>query len=157
MCILFLFTALSIPAKAEKLSFLASGLKDGKLMSLSNEPKSYKVVNFFWVECIPCAKELPELEKLARQHPHIKFYAVHAGADTQGERVSDELIEEYLGKLAGYPKPVYVTSPRVAGRLFQSIFPHTYIVNKDNKILAKFAVFNENSYHKLDKLLSALK
>ena len=29
------------------------------------------VVNFFWVECKPCVKEMPELAKLEKSYPNV--------------------------------------------------------------------------------------
>ena len=63
--------------KIENIEFIKS---DGQKVSL-NDYKSYPLIINFWATwCAPCKKEMPSLEKLAKNHPDLKIFPINLEA-----------------------------------------------------------------------------
>ena len=77
------------------------GERNGEWFRLNRAPAQPTLVNFFWVDCLPCAEELPELARLERQCPRVRFLAVHAEDDDA------EAILQYLAKLPAHPRNIF--------------------------------------------------
>ncbi len=95
---------------------------DQSLFRLSDLKKDVILINFFWVECIPCRKELPELAQLETEFPDTKFLAVH---------VEDEEIQEVQNFLAGlpaHPTHVVMASPMVKKSYAIPGLPYTVLI-----------------------------
>ncbi len=63
---------------------------------IRNMPKARKerndvVISFFATWCVPCRKEIPELEQLAEKYPNVKFYLINVAE-------SKEKVNEHLTK-----------------------------------------------------------
>ena len=59
------------------------------------------VLNFFWVECKPCRKELPHLAQLEQQYgDKAQFLAVHSGLRTKtGMNYNQQQVQKFIDSL----------------------------------------------------------
>lgn len=83
-------------------NFFLKGLDGSEFYSrdyygeVRNMPKGRKersnvVISFFATWCIPCKKEIPELEALADKYPDVKFYLINVAESK--EKITDHLIK----------------------------------------------------------------
>lgn len=92
------------------------------------------VLSFFASWCLPCRKEIPELEKLQALFPAIKFLLVNVGEDleTIGQFLADfpvtlPILQDVYGKLA---EKYQVKAPGVAS----AVLPTLVVVNRKGQI-----------------------
>ena len=92
------FALLATSAKADILPNIVGRDLDGKITSVhksfSGKPM---VMNFWWIMCSPCKKELPELIGKSKSHPDVDFVYVHA--ETNAKTKSPYSIDEVAGFL----------------------------------------------------------
>ena len=62
------------PKIIKELKFKDFNLQD---VDLTNKKGNILIVNFWASWCIPCKREMPSLEKLAKNSPEIKVYAIN--------------------------------------------------------------------------------
>lgn len=122
---------------------------EGKLYKLSRDKGEAKVVNFFWVYCEPCKKEMPELAGLEKKYPKFKFISVHT-YDSDGEKV-----EEFLKVLPSHPSNIVLAGNRIKGDYKYPGLPHTVVMDKDNKVLFNLVGFSKGNMVKLEELLKS--
>ena len=124
---------------------------NGDFIRLSDLPAPM-ILNFFWVECIPCKEELPELARLEKEFTETTFVTVHV------EHAKQEQIVEFLESVPAYPSNVILASPRVKdnyrGKRNSLPLPVTYIVNKDRKIIDVIYGFNFSGMQTLNQHLN---
>lgn len=151
--------AICLPAFAADVEGLAVGEKapniigrdmDGKLFMLSKMEPGKKVVSFFWVNCLPCKKELPEMAAMAKKYAAVRFVAVHAADDR------DNKLPGFLKEIGSHPAPV-IADASITERYKFKAFPHTVVLSEDNRALMVLSGFNEDNMKRLDAFLSALK
>ena len=79
------------------------------------------VINYWAVWCKPCIKEIPEFNRLAREHPEIRVFGVNYDGETgselaqQVERLGIEfpLLPEDPAAELGTPRPVVLPTTLV--------------------------------------------
>lgn len=85
-----IFLLLLSPAQAEIISNIVGKKLDGRITSLhrtlTGKPA---VINFWWVKCSPCKKELPDLIRKSRSSPEIDFIYVHAQTNNKTKTAYD--------------------------------------------------------------------
>lgn len=123
---------------------------DGKLFMLSKLEPGRKVINFFWVNCLPCKKELPEMAAMEKKYASIRFVAVHAAADRENR------LPGFLKEIGSHPMAVIVDAS-IAERYKFKAFPHTVVLSEENKALLVISGFSEDNMKKLDAYLATLK
>ena len=62
------------PQLIKELKFKDFNLKD---VDLTNKKGNIMIINFWASWCLPCKREMPSLEKLSKEHPEIKIYAIN--------------------------------------------------------------------------------
>lgn len=123
---------------------------DDSPFSLSKDATGAKVINFFWVKCLPCKKELPELAELEKKYPKVRFVSVHADAAYTKE------LPDYLSDIGRHPSIIVVADKIIMDRYAFKAFPHTVVVDKDNKVLMTMSGFNEANMEKLEDFIKQL-
>lgn len=146
---------LAISASAP--SFYVSAL-DGSDFFLSRKvgakarpnEKSPVVLVFFTTSCIPCRQEIPFLDSLRVEYPHIAFYLVNVGEEPQ-------IVKEYIQRM-NYKMPVLLDRyGQVAKRYQASITPTLVGINVNGQIVffkQGFQVSDKDLIHKnIEKLV----
>ena len=118
------------------------------LYSLKKDIGRVKVINFFWVECHPCRKELPELAKLEQKYQDIKFISVHTSLHKKTEE--PETVVKFIQSLKAAPSNIVLTTGKNLGEIFNIIgLPHTMVLDKDNTVLMNISGYDKKSMKKL--------
>ena len=131
------------------------GERTGEWFRLNRAPAQPTLVNFFWVDCIPCAEELPELAELERQFPRVRFLAVHAEDDDA------EAISQYLAKLPAHPRNILQGSSRLQKVYAESGYdflplPYTVLVNSQGLLVYRSTGYNSATIQRLKVALNEL-
>lgn len=117
---------------------------------LKNDKGRPKVINFFWVNCKPCRKEMPELAQLEKQYKGVKFIAAH----TQAEK--PEVVEKFVKSLAGAPSNIVLTSGGLQDTFHYVGLPHTIVLDGDNVVLMNLSGYTPDNMQRLTKVLQEL-
>lgn len=110
---------------------------DGKPVSLSKLSGKYVVLNFWATWCPPCRREMPLLDRLAKEYDSNKVVVVglNVGESTQ----TVKLLVDKLG--VSYPIWTQGSDPNASQAAFHNFggvgLPMTILVNPDGKILAR--------------------
>ena len=113
------------------------------LTQLANKPK---LINFFWVDCAPCKRELPLLAKKEIEYPNVIFSAVHAEINYETDEnytLSD--LGGFTKKLIAHPKSLVLASYRIKKQFGLKGFPANLLLDKNNKIEKILYGFNERN------------
>lgn len=121
---------------------------DGKIFRLYKIDGRLKVVNFWWVKCIPCKKEMPELAKLEKQYPDVEFVSVHTSSNDEKE------IQAFLDALSAHPTIIVKSTKKVMEMFKFSGLPHTVVLDKNNKVVLVLVGYTEETMNKLNKVLA---
>lgn len=102
---------------------------DGTVFSLAENRGRTVVVNLWATWCGPCVEELPDFDRLAREHPEIAVLALH----------SDLVTEDVAAWCApfGFAMPVAVAENGALPELLGggTVLPRTVIVSPDGVVL----------------------
>lgn len=123
---------------------------DDHLYRLSSDTEKPKVISFFWTQCGHCKLELPELAKLEKKYPKVKFIAVHSKPE------SPEAVKKFLRTLPAAPKMVMLTTGSVQEEFLYQGLPHTIILDANNVVLANFSGYTPQNVKEMDTLVSKL-
>ena len=131
------------------------GERNGEWFRLNRAPAQPTLVNFFWVDCLPCAEELPEIAQLERQFPRVRFLAVHAEDDDA------EAISQYLAKLPAHPRNILQGSSRLQKVYAESGYdflplPYTVLVNSQGSLTYRSTGYNAATIQRLTAALKQL-
>lgn len=121
---------------------------DKSLFRLSSVKSEVVLINFFWVHCKPCVRELPELAELEHQYPDIHFLAIHV------EDESFSTIQDFLKRLPNHPANVVKASAQVKKSFQVTGLPHTVII-RNGKIESEFIGYSEASFNALKSKLKS--
>jgi len=138
----------------DKLPNIVGKNMDGSIFSLSRAEKKPKIVNFFWVLCEPCKKEMPMLSKKEKKFSNVSFYSVHAEANpdtSENYKIKD--IKSFLKKLTGYPDNVILGSDRLKHVYSIKALPVTFLVNKENVVENILTGYNIKTVKKMESWL----
>lgn len=93
------------------------------------------VLNLWATWCVPCAKEMPSLERLSVRLPSEAFVVVAVSQDKGGTAISKPFLDRIgMRSLAVYADPT--------GRLYRDLggrgIPATFIVGQNGDLVARF-------------------
>jgi thiol-disulfide isomerase/thioredoxin len=170
--LLFAVTAIDekISAKAQVKKAPGIALEDinGKFTMLSSLLSSNNIVISFWsYDCVPCRKEMPELQQMAGseifKQKNIKIVFVYVEATTEKtkegtvERPPKEKALEVL-QLLNIKETCLLdifgmafNNYRKANNIEKSAMPLLFLVNKDKDILFSAIGYHENNLKELEK------
>jgi len=154
--ILFLIFTASVVASAQGEEGLSVGetapnligrLTTGGFFRLNSVDAKLKVINFWWIKCKPCKKELPEIAELEKKFPAVKFFAVHT------VELPRETIVEFINSLPKGPSNVVMGNSKMLELFrFQSL-PHTVVLDGKNRVMLVITGYTENNMKKLEKFI----
>ena len=123
---------------------------DERWYRLEKDLGTPKVINFFWVGCVPCRKEMPELAVLEKHYPKVKFMAVHT------ERETPENVINFIKSINGAPSNIVLTLGGMQ-EYFQYLgLPHTILLDKNNVVLMNLSGYTAENMQKLNTALKQL-
>jgi thiol-disulfide isomerase/thioredoxin len=109
-----------------------------------------KVINFFSLTCKPCRQEMPELAKLEKRNPGVKFIAVNTNDDKL------EVVDKFIKALPGAPSHVVLTSGGLQETFRLMGLPHTIVLDSDNVVLLNLVGYTPENIKLLQKTLQEL-
>ncbi|TDI28945.1 MAG: redoxin domain-containing protein [Acidobacteria bacterium] len=108
------------------------------------------LVNLWATWCTPCAREMPELERLYREGDG-NLAVIGLSLDRPGDR---ERIQAFLTRM-GTTYPVYVTTPDTWDKIFRGgriSVPLSILVNEDGRVEALFGGWSRKTHRRLRAL-----
>ena len=130
----------------------------GELFALTLLDNKPKVINFFWVECKPCQKELPLLAKKEKEYPKVIFAAVHAEINHNTDSNYDiKDIQVFGKKIKSHPKTLVLGSDRLKQQFGIAGFPASVLLDKNNKVEKILYGFNKKTIKILNAWLAKQK
>lgn len=138
--------------KGQSLPDLTLGGPGGETTSLSAllRPGHRTLVNFWATWCVPCAEEMPELQRL---YPRL----ARAGVDLLGVSVDLDTAANVPGYAAarGVTYPIYTTDESTLELLFptgEATVPLTVLVDEEGRITEILSGWSERTERELDRL-----
>lgn len=128
---------------------------NGEIFALTRLDNKPKVINFFWVDCKPCQKELPMLAKKEKEYPNVLFAAVHAelNFETQSNyEIGD--IAAFAKTLKAHPKMMVLGSERIKYQFGIQGFPASVLLSADNTVEKILYGFNDNTVKQMTDWLT---
>ena len=104
---------------------------DGNGYSLSSLQGKYVFVNYWATWCAPCIKEIPELNKLNKEHADD---LIILGVDF--DQVEGEELKKEIAKM-NITFPVFAIAPsKLLGVKIPQVLPTTYVFDREGKLKA---------------------
>ena len=104
---------------------------DGNGYSLANLHGKYVFVNYWATWCAPCIKEIPELNKLNKEHADD---LIILGVDF--DQVEGEELKKDIAKM-NITFPVFAREPsKLLGVKIPQVLPTTYVFDREGKLKA---------------------
>lgn len=103
-------------------------------MPIARKERNHVVISFFATWCVPCRKEIPELEVLAEKYTDIKFYLINVAESR--EKVSEYLVKTPIKLpilLDIYGKVAEKFNVKDGGNAL-AVLPTLVIINKEGNI-----------------------
>lgn len=113
----------------------------------ARKDRDFVVISFFASWCVPCKKEIPELEKLQAKYPNVKFFLINVAEDK--EKVLNHL------KTTTIKLPILMDMYGKTSEKFNvkdkgvalAVLPTLVMIRKDGKVH-----FYKKGYHEGDEL-----
>lgn len=87
-------------------------------------------LNFWGTWCPPCREEWPTIQKLYENKKNKVEFVLIAMQD------EEQKVQEFLKK-NNYTAPVYIAQSPISEKILPKVFPTTFLLNKDGRILLK--------------------
>jgi len=123
---------------------------NGKIFRLYRAGTMPKIVNFWWVSCAPCRKEMPELASLEKQHPKIKFLVVHTVSSDNNK------IPSFLKDIRSVPSNILMGSEALLELYKFKTLPHTAVLDGANIVRLVVSGYTKENVKKLKKIITKL-
>lgn len=101
-------------------------------------------LNFWGTWCAPCREEWPTIQKLYESRRNDVDFVLIAMQDKEDD------VRKFLQN-NNYSAPVYVAESPISGKILPKVFPTTFLLNKDGRILMKEDAskdWNSDSVHR---------
>jgi peroxiredoxin len=110
------------------------------------------LVSFFFTDCLPCKKEIPELDELNKKYSSkIKMFLV--ATDKEGSDVVIPYIEKMKVSI-----DVLIDRYSDAAKDFGvTQYPSLFIIGRDGKIIYSCKEYNKDNIKNIEQILSRLK
>ena len=117
------------PMKAPDFTVLNA---DGEEVKLSDYYGKPIVLNFWATWCYYCKEEMPDFEKVYKEHPEVQFLMVNA---TDGVRETVDIAKAYIAE-KGYTFPVvFDTEQEAVTAYYITGYPTTWFIDKDGYLV----------------------
>lgn len=131
---------------------------DGDLFALTRLENKPKLINFFWVGCAPCKRELPLLAQKEVEYPNVVFSAIHAEINYEtGENYTLNDIGVFTKSLVAFPINIVLASYRIKKQFGLKGYPANMLLDKNNKIEKILYGFNESNVEIINAWLAKKK
>jgi thiol-disulfide isomerase/thioredoxin len=109
------------------------------------------VINFWFVECMPCRKEIPELNSLVKKYKtkEVVFLGI---ADSEKTKIA-KFLQKTAFTYTIVPKDV---KNKVLEDYAINSYPTHIIIDKDGNVRYYAAGFTENTIESITKMIDAL-
>lgn len=121
-------SAISIPEPDLDIDLKGVNVPSTNLKELRKKPLLF--LNFWGTWCPPCREEWPTIQKLYDGQQGKMDFVLIAMMDQEAE------VKAFLQK-NNYNVPVYLAQSPIAESILPKVFPTTFILNKENRILIK--------------------
>lgn len=101
---------------------------DANLKDLKNQKLIF--LNFWGTWCPPCREEWPTIQKLYEIKKDKVVFVLIAMQD------EEQKVREFLQK-NNYSAPVYIAQSPISDKILPKVFPTTFLLSKDGRILLK--------------------
>lgn len=129
-------------------------LLDGADFDVAKERGNVVLVNLWATWCGPCRYEIPELEKLHKDHAASKFKVVGVSVDEGG----DQLVRDFVNEQKMTYPVALDPDGRLAEMLETTILPTSIILDREGKVVWKhFGVVTVSDPEMMKALETALK
>jgi cytochrome c biogenesis protein CcmG, thiol:disulfide interchange protein DsbE len=129
-------------------------LLDGSDFDVAKERGNVVFVNLWATWCGPCRYEIPELEKLHKDHSASKFKVVGVSVDEGG----DQLVRDFVNEQKMTYPVALDPDGRLAEMLETTILPTSIILDREGKVVWKhFGVVTVSDPEMMKALEAALK
>lgn len=130
-----------------------------KFSSLKNEPKQLSelltpgrkyLINLWATYCIPCRKEMPELQRLYGRLQAGNVEIIGISLDTTGLDPVKKFIDGH-----GVQYPIYIADSRLVEQVYATdevFIPLSFVIDDQAKVLEVFSGWSKDSVEKLNKL-----
>jgi thiol-disulfide isomerase/thioredoxin len=147
------------PAISETLPNIVGRALDGQLISLKrafeNKPT---VVNFWWVKCAPCKKELPDLITKSKAHPNVDFIYVHAETNAKTKSpYNTETVATFLKQRELTLDKVIIGNTQSRLSAGVEALPTTLLINREGHVEQTLVGFTEENTAAIKNWLKELK
>ena len=114
------------------------------------EPGRRYLVNLWATWCLPCAEEMPHLQRLypELEAAGVELLGISVDLDTVGN------VEEYI-RVRNVTYPIYTTDATALGALYprgEATVPLTVLIDGDGRILEIYSGWSEESERALGRL-----
>jgi len=120
--------AVTIPENDFDIELKGINVPDNNLKNLKKDRLLF--LNFWGTWCPPCREEWPTIQKLYDSRKNEMDFVLIAMQD------KEEDIREFLKK-NNYSVPVYIAQSPISDKLLPKVFPTTFLLNQDGRILLK--------------------
>jgi peroxiredoxin len=123
----------------------------GKTYSLQSLKGKVVVINFWFVECMPCRKEIPELNSLVKKYKtkEVVFLGI---ADSEKTKIA-KFLQKTAFTYTIVPKDV---KNKVLEDYAINSYPTHIIIDKDGNVRYYAAGFTENTIESITKMIDSL-
>ncbi|MBP7281301.1 MAG: TlpA family protein disulfide reductase [Leptospiraceae bacterium] len=151
--ILLLFLS-SLVAQEAPSSFMLIQESNGEPVFFKDYVKKQPlIVNFWATYCVPCKKEMPEIQKLARETGKAQLIFISIDSASEKEKVKAFLSE------AGISETVLLDIYQVAAKEYLPSLevPATFLIGSDGRIKFKTIGFTDKTIKELRSRIPKLK
>lgn len=123
--------------------------------TLSGKPT---VVNFWWVKCSPCKKELPDLIKKSKAYPDVDFIYIHAQTNSATKSLYDAAtVSQFLSSQGISLEKVIIANTKSRQSVGVEALPTTLLVNRFGRIEKNLVGFTPQNTASISEWLKAQK
>ncbi|MDQ1097479.1 MULTISPECIES: TlpA family protein disulfide reductase [Chryseobacterium] len=119
--------AVTIPAEDYDIELQGINVPDSNLKNFKDKTV---FLNFWGTWCPPCRKEWPTIQKLYEGRKDKVDFVLIAMND------QEDAVKKFL-KENNYSVPVYIAQSPISEKLLPKVFPTTYLLGKNGRILMK--------------------
>jgi len=111
------------------------------------------IVNFWATYCVPCKKEMPELQELAKESPNVQLLFINIDSAKEKDKIKSFLLE------ANITETVLLDIYQVAAKAYLPSLevPATFLIGSDGKIKYKSIGYTDKTIKTLRQRIPGLK
>lgn len=120
----------------------------GRRHEIRGPSETYTVVDFAAAWCKPCYSALPEIARLAGEHPGIRFLIVSVDETKEGR---DKLVADLALRIP----VIWDEHHRIVESFAPGGFPATYVLDREGKVIHAHTGYSREKTAALERFLEA--